>query len=155
MIHSGLDGVPRRPARLRPRRLAEPRGNGLIRERLAVGDDLHHPIVPFFHLHLGRSDIVAELIELLTVRHRPITAEDSCRLQAQDVVERASGWPRPTQIGGLLQAGPTSTGCRAGDRSPRTDSHAQRGDARPPQLLNQQILEGAKNRSTRRLAFGE
>ena len=83
MICSGLDGRLRQSACLQPRRLAGPRGNGLIRERLAVVGDPHRPIDPFFHLHLGRPDIVADLIELPVMGHGPIAAQDTRGFEAQ------------------------------------------------------------------------
>lgn len=62
------------------------RGNGLIRERLAVVGDSHRSIDPLFHLHLGCPDVVADLIKLPVVGDGPITAQDVRGFEAETPV---------------------------------------------------------------------
>ena len=77
------------------------RGNGLIRERLAVVGDPHRSIDPFFHLHLGRPDVVADLIELPVVGYGPIAAQDARGFEAATPVQVAARGTGPMEIGRL------------------------------------------------------
>ena len=77
-------------------------------KRATVVDHLHRPIHPFRHLHMGRPDVDLYLIEVPVVRHRPVTAQTSGRLKAQDVVQLPVRWTGMMQIGdlGLLNGEP-------------------------------------------------
>ncbi len=77
------------------------RGDGLIVERPALGGDPHHPIHPFFHLHVRGPDRVVDLIEVPVVRHRPVPPQNPCRLETQAAGQFVCGRPGPMQIGRL------------------------------------------------------
>jgi hypothetical protein len=91
-------------------------GDGAIVQWSAVVRDPPRPIDPFFHLHLGRPDVVADLIELPMVGYGPIAV--------QDARDRADG-DRQIVLQKLIR-------------------RLQRRDLCQPQLLDQSIPDGLK-----------
>ena len=58
----------------------------IVQGPVIVGDP-HRPIHSVFDDDVGRPDIAPHLIELPMVGHRPVTAQASGRLEAQDAVQ--------------------------------------------------------------------
>lgn len=71
----------------RGRHAQRARADRLIRERPTVVGHPHRPIHSVFYDDMGRPDIAPHLIELPMVGHRPVTAQASGRLEAQDAVQ--------------------------------------------------------------------
>jgi hypothetical protein len=108
-----------------------------------VGDP-HRSIDPFFHLHLGRLDVVADLIKLPVVGYGPIAAQDARGFEAETPVQVAARGTGPMEIGRLR---------RRDGKAPVVDRQIvlqklirrlQRRDLCQPQLLDQSILDGLK-----------
>ena len=111
-------------------------------ERSTVVGHPHRPIHPFLHLHMGRQDIGLDLIAVPVVRHRPVTAQAPCGLDAQAPVQLAARRTGPMQISGLGRRdreAPVVDRQRAVQKPIR---RLQGGDPGQPQLLDPSILDG-------------
>ena len=82
-------------------RLHGPSRDGVIDQRPALVRHPHRPIHPFLHLHMGRPDVGLYLIEVPVVRHRPVTAQAPCGLEAQAPVQLAARRTGPMPSSGL------------------------------------------------------
>ena len=105
-------------------------------ERATVVGHPHRPIHPFLHLHMGRPDVGLYLIEVPVVRHRPVTAQTSGRLKAQDAVQLPVRRTGAMQIGDL---GWLNGEALVADRQIAVQElirRIQRGDVLEPHLLS-------------------
>ncbi len=105
-------------------------------ERATVVGHPHRPIHPFLHLHMGRPYVGLYLIEVPVVRHRPVTAQTSDRLKAQDAVQIPVRRTGAMQIGDL---GWLNGEALIADRQTAIQElirRVQRGDVREPHLLS-------------------
>ena len=149
-LYSSLRSQALAPWMIRPRRDRAPRSMNLLGlnrlhgpsrdlmkvKRATVVGHLHRPIHPFLHLHLGRPDVGLNLIEVPVVRHRPVRAQTSGRLKAQDAVQISVRRTGAMQIGdlGLLNGEPPVV-----DRQiviQELIRRVQRGDVRETHLLS-------------------
>ena len=77
------------------------RDDGLIRERPTIAGHPPCPIHSVFDDDVGRPDVIPYLIELPVMGYRPVMAQASGRLEAQDAVQLLVCRTGAMQIRGL------------------------------------------------------
>jgi hypothetical protein len=108
-----------------------------------VGDP-HRSIDPFFHLHLGRPDVVADLIELPVVGYGPIAAQDARGFEAETPVQVAARGTVPMEIGRLRRRDGNTPVVDRQITLQKLIRRLQHRDRCQRQLLDQSILDGLK-----------